>query len=101
MLPRPSRSHDQLLRAVLVAGIGGLVIGHMVWLIAISGATASSAVSHWVVVVSAVVAVLSVAAVLLGWRAYQRRSDVWAAFLLCLPVSPALFTLAVLGVTYL
>jgi hypothetical protein len=37
----------------------------------------------------------------LGWRAYQRKSEVWAAFLFALPVSPVLFSLAVLGVTYL
>jgi hypothetical protein len=37
----------------------------------------------------------------LGWRSYQRKSEVWAAFLLALPVAPVLFSLAVLGVTYL
>ena len=101
MLPRPGRPHDQLLRAALVAGIAGLVIGHMLWLAAITGAAATSEVSFWVLVVSAGVGVVAVAGGVLGWRAYQRRSDVWAAFLLCLPVSPVLFTLAVLGVTYL
>lgn len=89
------------MRSALVAGIGGLVIGHILWLIAISGALATSAVSRWVLVIAAVVAVVTVVAGLLGWRAYQRQSDVRAAFLLCLPISPVLFTVAVLAVTYL
>lgn len=37
----------------------------------------------------------------LGWRSYQRKSEVWAAFLLALPVSPVLLSLIVLGITYL
>jgi hypothetical protein len=101
MLPRPGRAHDQLLRSIVVAAIGGLAIGHILWLIAISVATATTNVNRWVLVVSAIFAVLSVAAVLLGSRFYQRRSQVWAAFLLCLPISPILLTIAVLGVTYL
>ena len=101
MLPWPGRPHDQLLRAILVAGIGGLVIGHILWLLAISLAISTTAVSRWVLIVSAVIAVLSAAAILVGWRHYRRQSSVWAAFLLGLPVSPVLLTLTVLGVTYL
>ena len=89
------------MRAILVAGIGGLVIGHILWLIAISSAISTTAVSHWVLVVSAVIAVLSAAAILVGWRALSSTIAVWAAFLLCLPISPVLLTLTVLGVTYL
>ena len=37
----------------------------------------------------------------LGWRSYQRKSEIWAAFLWALPVSPVLLSLTVLGVTYL
>jgi hypothetical protein len=101
MLPWPGRPHDQLLRSTLVAGIGGLVVGHTLWLIAISVAIATSNVDRWVLVVAAVIAVLSAAAIVLGWRLYRRKSYVWAALLLCLPISPVLLTLAVLGVTYL
>jgi hypothetical protein len=36
-----------------------------------------------------------------AWRNYQRKRMVWAAFLGCVPVSPVIFTLIVLGVTYL
>ncbi len=77
------------------------MIGHIVWLVAISLAIATTAVNRWVLVVSAIFAVLTVAAALQGWRLHQRKSDVWAAILWCLPISPVVFTLCVLGATYL
>ena len=101
MLPRARRPHDQLLRAIWVAGIGGLIIGHMLWLAGISAAIATRTVSDWVLVVVAVSFVVGVVAALMGWRAYQRKSEVWAAFLCALPISPVLLSLVVLGVTYL
>ncbi|MEO3758705.1 hypothetical protein ABGB19_10535 [Mycobacterium sp. B14F4] len=88
-------------RAIWVAGIGGLVVGHILWLAGISLATASARVNTWVLVVAAVSLVLGAAAGWLGWRAYQRKSDVWSAFLWALPVSPVLLSLVVLGITYL
>jgi hypothetical protein len=105
VLPRAPRPHDQLLRsAIWVAGIGGLVVGHILWLAGISFATATRTVSSWVLVVAAVSLVLGAVAGAAGWRFYQRKtqkSEVWAAFLWMLPVSPVLLSLAVLGVTYL
>jgi uncharacterized membrane protein YoaK (UPF0700 family) len=89
------------LRAIWVAGIGGLVVGHILWLAGISIAVATRTVSGWVLVVAAVSFVLGAFAAALGWRSYRRKSDVWAAFLWTLPVSPVLLSLAVLGVTYL
>jgi DNA segregation ATPase FtsK/SpoIIIE-like protein len=87
--------------AVWVAGIGGLVVGHIVWLAGISAATSTSTVSSWVLAVAAASFVLGAVVAALGWRAYQRKSDVWAAFLCGLPLSPVLLSLVVLGVTYL
>lgn len=101
MLPWPRRSHDQLLRAIWVAGIGGLVVGHILWLAGISIAIATRSVSSWVLVVAAVSMVVGAVAVVLGWRSYRQKSEVWAAFLWALPVSPVLLSLTVLGVTYL
>jgi hypothetical protein len=101
MLPRPGRTHDQLLRAPVVAGIGGLVVGHILWLIAISVAIATSNVNFWVLITSAAIFALSVVAVVVAWRLHRRKSYVWAVFLWCQPISPILFTLSVLGVTYL
>ncbi|MGE2719501.1 hypothetical protein [Mycolicibacterium celeriflavum] len=88
-------------RALWVAAIGGLVIGHILWLAGISYATSTSNVSTWVLVVAAVSFLLGGAAAWLGWRAYQRKSEVWAAFLVALPISPVLLSLIVLGITYL
>ncbi len=89
------------MRNVVVAGIGGLVIGHILWLVGITAAMDTSAVSRWVLVVAAVVLVASAALVFSGWRRYRQHSPVWAAFLLAMPVAPVLLTLTVLGVTYL
>jgi membrane protein implicated in regulation of membrane protease activity len=89
------------LRATVVAGVGGLIIGHIIWLIAISTAIATSDVDRSVLIAIAVIAVLSVAAIVVGWRFHRRRSEIWTAFLWCLPISPVLFSLSVLGVTYL
>ena len=101
MLPRSCRPHDQLLRPNLVAGIGGLVIGHILWLIGISAATSTSKVSIWVLVESLLILLVAAAVGYLAWRMYEQKRTVLAAFLACLPVSPVIFTLIVLGVTYL
>jgi hypothetical protein len=89
------------LRAIWVAGIGGLVVGHILWLAGISIAIATSSISTWVLVVAAVSIVVGAVAAYLGWRCYQRKSEIWAAFLWLLPISPVLLSLTVLGVTYL
>ena len=110
MLPRPSRPHDQLLRPaapplqispLVIAGIGGFILGHILWLAGISLATKSSSVSTMVLVVSAVFVFASAAVGYLAWLKYQRGQLVWATFLGCLPISPIIFTVIVLGVTYL
>jgi cytochrome bd-type quinol oxidase subunit 2 len=89
------------LRAIWVAGIGGLVVGHILWLAGISIAIATRTVSSWVLVVAVVSIIVGAVAVALGWRSYRHKSEVWAAFLLALPISPVLLSLSVLGVTYL
>ena len=101
MLPRAGRPHDQPLRTEWVAGLGGLLVGHIGWLVAISLAIATPRVNFWVLIVAAVIGALGAIAFFLGWRLYQRKSYGWATFLLALPISPVLFTLIVLGVTYL
>ncbi|OBI82383.1 hypothetical protein [Mycobacterium sp. E740] len=88
-------------RALWVAGIGGLVVGHVLWLAGISFATSTDDVSTWVLVVAALSFVLGAAAAWLGRRSYQRKAEVWAAFLWALPVAPVLLSLIVLGITYL
>jgi cytochrome bd-type quinol oxidase subunit 2 len=101
MFPRTRRPHDQLLRATVVAAVGGLIVGHILWLIATSMAIATSEVEHWMLIISAVILAASAASFYVGWRHYRRASYVWAAFLLCLPISPVFLTLGMLGVMYL
>jgi predicted phage tail protein len=89
------------LRSIWVAGIGGLIVGHMLWLAGISAAIATHAVSSWVLVVAGVSFVVGVVAGLLARRDYQRKAEVRAAFPGALPTAPVVFSLVVLGVTYL
>jgi len=77
------------------------VLGHILWLAGIEAATSTTTVSSWVLVVAATSFVLGAVVGALGWRAYRRKSDVLAAFLCALPIAPVLFSLVVLGVTYL
>ena len=89
------------MRATIVAGIGGLIIGHVLWLLAISLATRTTTVNSWVLVVGAASVLVGVVAGLIGWILYRRKASAKAAFLWCLPVSPVVLSLCVLGVTYL
>lgn len=89
------------MRPIVVAGIGGLVLGHILWLILISLASGSPSVSIWVLVISALVLLGAAAAGYQAWQRYERRELVSAVFLAALPVSPVIFTLIVLGQTYL
>jgi hypothetical protein len=87
-------------RATIVAGLGGLIIGHMLWLTAISLATKSTTVNAWVLVIAAASLCLAVAGGLLGRMFHRRKAFARAAFLWCVPVSPLLFSVSVLAVTY-
>lgn len=89
------------MKATIVAGIGGLIIGHVLWLTAISFATKTTTVNAWVLVISAATVLLAVAGGLLGWIFHRRKATAKTAFLWCLPMAPVLFTICVLGVTYI
>lgn len=80
------------------------MVGHILWLAGISAAIASTDIPVWVLVVAAVSFLVAIVAGYLGWRQWQKKSpkaEAWAVFCWALPVSPVLFSLAVLGVTYL
>lgn len=77
------------------------MVGHILWLAGISIAIATRSVNSWVLVVAAISIVLGAVAAALGWRSYRHKSEIRAAFLWTLPVSPVLLSLTVLGVTYL
>ena len=105
MLPRPRRPHDQLLtpavKPVVIAGVGGVLIGHIVWLLGISIARRAPSVPTAVLVLSAALLLASGWLGYQAWQRYQRKELTPAAFLAGLTVSPVLFTVVVLGVTYL
>ena len=87
---------------VAIAGVGGLILGHIVWLLGISLARAApSAVSTWVLAISVVFLLGAAAAISQARQFYERKEMTRAAFLAGLSVSPVLLTLVVLGVTYL
>ncbi|KAA0101955.1 hypothetical protein CIW49_00930 [Mycolicibacterium sp. P1-18] len=89
------------MRGTVVAGVGGLIIGHVLWLAAISVATKTTTVDLWVLVAAGVTLLVAVGCVFLGRRYHRRKEFAKAAFLWCLPVSPLLFSVSVLAVTYL
>ncbi|MGI9162390.1 MAG: hypothetical protein ACR2JI_05635 [Mycobacterium sp.] len=86
---------------VIVAGVGGVILGHIIWLIGISMARASSSGSVWVLLFSALFLLGGSLAIYQSWQSYQSKQWTWAAFLAGLAVSPVLFTIVALGVTYL
>lgn len=89
------------MRPALIAGIGGVLLGHALWLIGISMATGSASRDTAVLVVSALFLVFAAAMAYLAWQRYQRGELTWSAFLGGLAFSPIVFTFIVLGVTYL
>lgn len=89
------------MKPALIAGVGGVLVGHALWLIGISIATGSSSVSTGVLVVSALCVLGAGAAIYQAWNYYQRKKWTQAAFLGGLAFSPMVFTTIVLGVTYL
>ncbi len=89
------------MRGTVVAGLGGLVIGHMLWLTGIKLATNSHSVNAWVLVVAGISFALALVAGLLGLKFHRQKAYAKAMFLWGLPISPLLFSLSVLGVTYL
>lgn len=89
------------MRATIVAGIGGLVIGHVLWLVGIKFATETQHVNAWVLVVAGISFAVGVVGGLLGLKYHRRHASAKAAFLWGLPILPVLFSVSVLGVTYL
>lgn len=89
------------MKPVVVAGIGGLVLGHVIWLIGISLARGTSTTNALVLSSALLVFVVAGGVGYLAWQRYQRGELVWAAFLGGLPVLPVILTVFALGATYL
>jgi hypothetical protein len=84
----------------VVSAIGGVVIGYVAWLIAISIGDDVTTVSRWSLMVLLGSVVLAVCAGVWGWRMRRRGNHVGAAFTFSLPILPVLLTLAVLTNLY-
>ena len=89
------------MRSVVVAGIGGLALGHILWLLGITLARGSSTTDTFVLVAAALVFLAAAGIGYLAWQRYQRKEFPWAAFLAALPVLPVVFTVIALAATYL
>ena len=83
------------------AAIGGVIVGYVLWLVAISIGDAVSTVSLWSLVVLVVSAAFALWAGLRGRRLRRQRNLVLASFVFSLSVLPVLLSLGVLFRTYL
>jgi heme O synthase-like polyprenyltransferase len=82
------------------AVIGGVIIGYVLWLVAISIGEAVTAVSLWSLIVLVVSAAFALWAVLWGQRLRRRGNYALASFAFALPVLPVLLSLAVVVRSY-
>ena len=85
----------------VVSAIGGVVIGYVLWLIAISIGNDVTTVSQWSLTVLLGSIVLAVCAGVWGWWLRRRGKHLGAAFALGLPILPVVLTLAVLTNIYI
>jgi peptidoglycan/LPS O-acetylase OafA/YrhL len=84
----------------VVGAIGGVAIGYVLWLAAISIGDNATA-GQWGPLVLLVSIVLGICAGVWGWRLRGRGKQLWAAFAFGLPILPVVLTLAVLADVYL
>ncbi|HUB57145.1 MAG TPA: hypothetical protein VMB04_18520 [Mycobacterium sp.] len=82
-------------------GIGGVIVGYLLWLVAISIGNAVTTVSLWSLVVLVVSALFALWAVLRGRHYRRQRNYPLASFMFALPVLPVLLSLSVLFRTYI
>jgi hypothetical protein len=84
----------------VVGAIGGVAIGYLLWLAAISIGDNAMA-GQWGPPVLAMSIVLGICAGVWGWWLRQLGNHLWAAFAFGLPTLPVVLTLAVLADIYL
>jgi len=87
-------------RDTVVSAIGGVVVGYVLWLIAISIGDDVTTVSQWSLMVLFGSIVLAVCAGVWGRSMRQRGKYLGAAFAFGLPILPVVLTLAVLTNIY-
>jgi hypothetical protein len=88
-------------RDTVVSALGGVIIGYVLWLIAISIGNDVTTVSRWSLIVLLGSTVLGVCAGVWGLRMRRRGQHLGAAFAFGLPILPVVLTLAVLTNIYI
>jgi heme O synthase-like polyprenyltransferase len=83
------------------AVIGGVIIGYVLWLVAISIGEAFTTVGLWSLIVLILSAAFALWAVLWGQGLRRRRNYPLSLFAFALPVLPVLLSLGVLADSYL
>lgn len=84
-----------------IGAVGGVAVGYIVWLVAISIGDDLTRASRWSLVVLMLAGVLAICAAVGGLLMRWRRRYGWSAFAFGLPVLPVVLTLAVLADIYL
>jgi lipopolysaccharide export LptBFGC system permease protein LptF len=86
-------------RETVIGAIGGVAIGYVLWLVAISIGDNATA-GQWGPLVLVLSVVLGVGAGAWGWWLRRRDNHLWSAFAFGLPILPVALTLAVLADIY-
>ena len=84
----------------ILAAIGGVLAGYVLWLVAISIGDALTTVSRWGLVVLIASLVFALGALLWGRRLRRKRNFFLASFAFALPVLPVLLSIGVLADSY-
>jgi uncharacterized membrane protein YjfL (UPF0719 family) len=85
----------------ILAAVGGVLAGYVLWLVAISIGDSLTTVSRWGVVVLIASLVFALGALLWGRRLRRKRNVSLASFAFALPVLPVLLSIGVLADSYL
>jgi uncharacterized membrane protein YjfL (UPF0719 family) len=85
----------------ILASVGGVLAGYVLWLVAISIGDSLTTVSRWGVVVLIASLVFALGALLWGRRLRRKRNVSLASFAFALPVLPVLLSIGVLADSYL
>ncbi len=93
----PQSSHSE----TIVGGIGGVVIGYILWLVGVSIGVTTATTATWSVVILIISLLAGVITWIAGWRLRRRRVHPWAAFLFGLPILPVVLSLCVITVAFL
>lgn len=88
-------------RETVVGAVGGLIVGYVIWLVAITVGDDITTVGKWSMAVLLLSGALVVGGVIGGLLMRWRRKYGWSAFGFGLPVVPVVLSLALMANLYL